>query len=51
MASLNRSRGTGTPVTCGKTLGTSLSLGEWGYEGRCLIALSMTPIPLESGRP
>ena len=37
-----------TPVTYGKTLGTSLSLGGWGCEGKCLISLSTTPIPLES---
>ena len=35
-------------MTCEKTLGTSLSLGGWGCEGRRLIGLSTTPIPLES---
>ena len=35
-------------MTCGKTLGTSLSLGGWECEGRRLLGLSTTPIPLES---
>ena len=35
-------------MTCGKTLGTSLSLGGWRCEGRRLTGLSMTLIPLES---
>ena len=35
-------------MTCGKTLGTILSLGGGGCEGRHQISLSTTPIPLES---
>ena len=42
-------RRTGTPVTCGKTLGISLSLGGWVCESRRPIGLSTIPIPLEPG--
>ena len=35
-------------MTCGKTLGTFLSLDGWGCEGRSPISLSTPPIPLES---
>ena len=40
---------TGTPETCGKILGISLSGDRWGCEGRRPIDLSTIPIPLESG--
>ena len=42
-------RRTGTPETCGKILGISLSGDRWGCEGRRPIDLSTIPIPLESG--
>ena len=35
-------------MTCGKTVGTSLKLGGWGYGDRRLTDLSQTPMPLES---
>ena len=35
-------------MTCGKTLGISLSLGGWGCEGKRPIGLLTIPIPLES---
>ena len=38
------------PVTCGKTLGISLSLGGSGCEGKRSIGLLTIPIPLELGR-
>ena len=38
-------------MTCGKALDTSLSLDGRGCEGRHLIGLLMTPIPLESEAP
>ena len=43
-------RRTGTPETCGKILGISLSGDGWGCEGRRPLDLSTIPIPLESGR-
>ena len=43
-------RWTGTPVTCSKTLGISLSLGGWGCVGKRPTNLSTILIPLESGR-
>ena len=41
----------GFTMACGKTLGISLSLGGWECDGRCLIGLSTTLIPLESEKP
>ena len=32
-------------MTCGKTLGTSLSLGGWGCEGRSLMCIDNTHSP------